>query len=246
MLAYIEDTEIRGKELIHLCLQDGWHLTSDIEIVDVAYVGVRGIGYETISFKKGSRVYTLLNNEKLKRHCQHLGVMYHCLYEDYSLVQENTYLTTEALLGYMILDNPTSIVHSSVLVIGYGNCGKDIARKLQALQAKITISNRGNKYQKMVLKQGYSFMPLESLELSKYDYVINTVPYPILDKGILNTKKDTCKIYDIASFPYGIKEENRCDMYYILSELPAKYAYKSATILIYKAISKREDVYVKR
>lgn len=249
MLAYINNEDLRGKALVALYVESGKDVTcstAKIEEVDVSYLGLKGKKYMDCQFKSGSRVYTLVYDEALEKYCDTLCVHYDFLYNDYELVQGNTYLTTEALLGFMVMDNAISIMQSRVLVIGYGNCGKDIAKKLKAMQAMIHVTNRGTHYRNMVMKHGYQFIPLETLSLHPYDFVINTVPSPVLSKEILSTKKDTCKIYDVASSPYGVKEEDRFNNYYILSGLPAKYAYKSAANLIYKAITKKEEIYVKR
>ncbi|MFV0395450.1 MAG: NAD(P)-dependent oxidoreductase [Coprobacillaceae bacterium] len=249
MLAYINDNDLRGKAVVDLLTISNYEVTtlqSRIEEVDFSYLGLKGENYLSCDFKLGSRVYTLVYDEVLEKYCKEKQVLYDYLYSDYHLVQGNTYLTTEALIGYMVMDNPISIMQSKVLVIGYGNCGKDIAKKLGAMQAIIHVTNRGTHHRSMVQKHGYQYVPVETLQLDAYDFVINTVPYPMLSKDILKSRKQTCKIYDVASSPYGIKEEDRCDNYYILGGLPAKYAYKSAAKLICKAITKKEEIYVKR
>lgn len=249
MLAYINDKDLRGKALVNIYLDAGYEVTtllSKIEEVDFSYLGLWGDAYMHCHFQPKSRVYTLVYNEELEKRCQENLVLYDYLYNDDALVQGNTFLTTEALIGYMVMDNPISIMDSHILIIGYGNCGKDIAKKCQMLQANIDVTNRGTHYQDSVLKQGYQFIPLETLKLDTYDYVINTVPYQLLKKPVLGSKKQACKIYDIASVPYGVAKENRCANYYILNGLPAKYAYKSAAKLIYKAITKKEEIYVKK
>lgn len=249
MLVYINNQDLRGKALVSLYEEAGKGVTtlrSKIGEVDLSYLGLRGDSYEKEHFRAGSRVYTLIYNATLAAHCKQSNVHYDYLYDDDDLVEGNTYLTTEALIGYMVMDNPISIVHSTILVIGFGNCGKDIAKKLKALQANIHVTNRGMHYQNAVIEHGYHFVSLDTLDLRNYDFVINTVPHPLVSKEIINTKKTSCKIYDLASFPYGLKEEDRCDNYYILGSLPAKYAYKSAAKLIYKAIIKKEEIYVKK
>lgn len=249
MLAYINNQDLRGKALVDLYEEAGKEVTtlrSKIGEVDLSYVGLRGNTYEKEHFKTGSRVYTLINNETLATHCKKTNVHYDYLYKDHDLVEGNTHLTTEALIAYIVMNNPISIIHSNILIIGYGNCGKDIAKKMKALQANVHVTNRGTHYQETVKKDGYHFVSLDILDLHKFDFVINTVPYPLLNTAIINTKKSTCKIYDLASYPYGLKEEDRCNHYYILGSLPAKYAYKSAAKLIYKAIIKKEEIYVKK
>lgn len=249
MLGYINEEDLRSCCVKELCSQKSHVVTSDqskIEEADYLYLGLNGSEYQNTKFKKGSRIYTLIKNPELERICTKQQCKYHCLYDEEVLVQGNTYLTSEGVIGYMINTNHRSIYDSTILVIGYGHCGRDLARKLKALQAKVTICNRGYYYKEKVIKQGYQYVCLDRLSLKQFDYIINTVPATILNKEILQTKETHAKIYDIASFPYGVAKENRDKEYYILSSLPSKYAYESAAMLIYQAMMKKEDQYVNR
>lgn len=249
MLGYIYEEDLRGCEVKRLCSEANYEVIDDkAEIIkaDFLYLGLKGKDFENSQFKQGSRVYTLTYNEALEAVCIEQNCHYYYLYDDFELIQNNTYLTTEALIGYMITSNDHCLYDSNILIIGYGNCGKDMAKKLKALQAKVTISNRGYSHKKNVIKNGYRYLPLEGLSLAHYEYIINTVPFPVITKDMLQTRKETAWIYDVASSPYGIDSQERIDKYSILSSLPSKYAYKSAAKLIYKAIMKKEDQYVKR
>lgn len=249
MLAYINDEDLRARELKKIYEQEGIQVTSSTSRLldaDFLYLGVKGNDFENATFFNDSRVYTLIENKMVAKRCKECDSTYCYLYNDFELIQNNTYLTTEALLAYMVIDNDISIRDSRVLIIGYGNCGIDIAKKLKALQAKVTICNRGYAHKKNVIKNGYQYICLDEISLEHYDYIINTVPVTILSKQILKTKKETAKIYDLASFPYGVKKQDRCSNYYILNSLPSKYAYKSAARLIYKAITKKEDENAKK
>lgn len=249
MIGYINDEDLRSRYVKELFKEVGMTVTSSMSKVkeaDFLYLGVKANNYLHVFLKPGCRVYTLIEDKEMSQRCKEEGYSYHYLYDDEELIEGNTYLTTEALIGYMVIDNDHSIKDSSVLIVGYGNCGKDLAKKLKAMQAKITVTNRKYRHKEEVLKTGYRYRCLETLKLTHYDYIINTVPSQVLTKEILDTKEKHAKIYDIASTPYGVAKENRTPEYYILSSLPSKYAYKSAAKLIYKAIMKKEDKNVKR
>lgn len=249
MLGYINDEDLRSCYVKELCTRDNVLVTSNLSKVgeaDFLYLGLNGSGYQQNKFKKNSRIYTLIRNKEMESKCQKEGYSYYCLYDEELLVEGNTYLTSEGLIGYMISNNDCSICNSTILIIGYGNCGSDLAKKLKAMQAKITICNRGYYYKEKAITRGYQYVCLDKLSLQQFDYIINTVPATILNKDILQTKKEHAKIYDIASFPYAVAKEDRDKEYYILSSLPSKYAYKSAAKLIYLAMMKKEDQYVKR
>lgn len=249
MLGYIYEEDLRGCEVKKLCSEANMEVINDkkdIMEADFLYLGIHGKDFENCNFKAKSRVYTLTYNKDLEASCIVQNCHYYFLYNDVELIQNNTYLTTEALIGYMITNTHQSLYDSNILIIGYGNCGKDIAKKVKAMQAKVTISNRGYKYKKEVIEKGYRYFPLEGLSLANYEYIINTVPFPVISQEMLQTREKTAWIYDIASSPYGLETKEKIDRYSILSSLPSKYAYKSAAKLIYKAIMKKEDQYVKR
>ena len=119
------------------------------------------------------------------------------MYSDEDFVVENTHISDEAVIAYMIIDNSISLSNSNVLILGYGHCGRDLAAKLEKFNAKVSISNRS----------------------------------------------DNCKIYDVASTPYGLKTCDRDESYHLLKQLPTKYAYDSSAKALYKAIKRAVDQY---
>ncbi|MFQ7173234.1 MAG: hypothetical protein ACLRQF_14860 [Thomasclavelia ramosa] len=64
------------------------------------------------------------------------------MYSDEDFVVENTHISDEAVIAYMIIDNSISLSNSNVLILGYGHCGRDLAAKLEKFNAKVSISNR--------------------------------------------------------------------------------------------------------
>lgn len=243
MLIYINNEDLRTNQLCNYFMDSNHKITtnkSDINQCDICYFGIWGKDHVDVQLKKDCSVYTLSFNEDIKILCKNFNSKYTVLYENQDVVKANAILTTEALLSYIISNNNISIHNSNVLVMGYGVCGKDISKKIHAMGAKVTVSNRNNKYKNEVIKTGLSYDTFECIDLSKYDFIINTVPFPVFTKEILDTLKASCKFYDIASAPYGVEENNRFEYYKLLPALPSKYAYKTAAYLIYDFISKRE------
>ena len=62
---------------------------------------------------------------------------------------------------------------------------------------------------------------------------------------MLATKTPNCQIYDIASKPYGLRNELKDANYHLLKQLPTKYAYQSSALALYKAIKRVVDNYAK-
>lgn len=246
MIVYINGNDNRCKYLAKLIEADGHRVETNINMLDVChilYLGRDGAGFEQVDFKPNAIVITLLKNQRLSYLSKLKGFNYEYLYHDDDFVWENTFICDEALIAYMIIDNKISLANAKVLILGYGHCGRDLANKLEAFKAKITIANRNNHYFDEVIKKGYSYHSLKHLNLDKYDYVINTIPKQILTRQILSTKKTGCKIYDIASKPYGMNIQDRDENYHLLKQLPTKYAYQSSALVLYQAIKKVIDRY---
>ena len=85
-------------------------------------------------------------------------------------------------------------------------------------------------------------MNLSDLNLSGYDYVINTVPHMIFDKRVLNTADMTSspEIFDIASAPGGVDFDRAKTLgipTYFLPGLPSVYSPDTAAEYIYDEIT---------
>lgn len=247
MIVYINGNDDRCKHLAKLITADGHRVETSVNMLgtcQILYLGRDGAGFEQVDFKSNAIVITLLKNQRLSYLSKLKGFNYEYLYCDDDFVWENTFISNEALIAYLIIDNKISLANSKVLILGYGHCGKDLAKKMDCFNVNITVANRDNHYYDEVIKNGYSYQSLNHLNLDKYDYVINTIPKQILTRQILKTKKPECKIYDIASKPYGVKIQDRDENYYLLKKLPTKYAYQSSALILYQAIKKVVDRYV--
>ncbi len=248
MLVYISDTETKKEALKILFGKDKVTTKKeDIQEADILYLGPTGEEYKKVAFKPESHIYTLLCNPAIARNAQKCHALYSVLYDDPKFVNANTHITTEGLIGYIITNTNTSIYHSRILVIGYGRCGQDIVRVMQCFKPSIDVANRQSHHIKEVEQQGCLYIPLESLlSLQEYDYIINTVAFPVLTKALLQTRKKTANIFDIASYPYGVLREDRVDEYHVLPALPTRYAMQTAAELLYQAIIEKEDEYARR
>lgn len=246
MIVYINGHDNRCKQLARLLEKDGYLIQDDSRLIsscDIIYLGKDGQGFESIDFKTGSLVTTLLKNQRFCYLSKLKGFNYCYLYSDEEFVNENTYICDEALIAYMIIDNQISISNSNVLILGYGHCGKDIASKLEKFNAKVSISNRNDYYHDDVVAKGYRYIRLDQLSLNDYDFIINTIPSQVITQDMLATKDPNCKIYDVASKPYGLMSSNRDETYHLLKQLPTKYAYKSSAKALFDAIKRAVDQY---
>lgn len=117
----------------------------------------------------------------------------------------NAISTAEGTIMEAIKNSNLNLHGSNTLVLGYGRCAKVLAKKLQGLDAKICIAARKPEDRYLANAYGYSAISLTDLleEVSKYDYIINTIPALILDRTVLSNIKKEATIIDIASAPGG-------------------------------------------
>lgn len=249
MLVYINGTDNRCKQLAKLMANDGYQIEDDrsyISSCQIVYLGKDGQGFERVEFAPNAIVLTLLKNQRLCYLSKLKGFKYDYLYHDEIFVNENTYISDEALIAYMIIDNNISLSNSRILILGYGHCGKDLANKLEQFNAKITVSNRNGRYHDEVVSKGYRYIRLNELTLNGYDFIINTIPSNIISDEVLATKDEQGQIYDVASKPYGLNSSQRDTNYHLLKQLPTKYAYRSSALALFKAIKRAVDQNVKK
>lgn len=249
MLVYINQMDNRCKYLAKLMTRDGYEVVDSQDKLPscmIVYLGVDGKNCKQDDFAFGSFVFTLLKNQRLEYLSKIKGFNYHYLYSDQTFVLENSYISDEALIAYMIIDNAISLNDSNILILGYGNCGKDLASKLARFNARISVSTREGHYRNEIILSGYRYLSLEELSLNGFDFIINTVPDNIIDEKMIETKDQDCQIYDIASKPYGLSNELRDVNYHLLKQLPTKYAYQSSALALYKAIKRAVDNHVEK
>lgn len=127
-----------------------------------------------------------------------------------SLTEKNAELTAKGIVKEA-LANSAVIENSSCLLIGYGFCGKAIARELAEYNASVDIMVRRESLKNEIMEAGFGYVPLNGYDkvcMEKYSYVFNTVPALILDDRLLSRLSHNVMIFDIASAPGG------CDFEY--------------------------------
>ena len=174
------------------------------------------------------------NNELIDL-CKKYNIKLYELLKDSEFINQNAFLTAKGAL-YLIHNGICDIKDKSVLIIGYGNISFHIAKLLTEQKCEFDIYTENILEKKFSSLEGYK--NIDSIN-EAYDIVINTIPNNLdIDYFIF---KDSI-IYDLASMPYGFKieeiEEKRID-YRILSNIPSKYAPKSAAIIIKKFIENK-------
>lgn len=129
--------------------------------------------------------------------------------KDSDFLNTNSTLTAEGLLSYIIRNTDCSITGARILIAGYGHCGEQIAAKLSALSAEISIFDKDPDRQKAAEDAGFPFYDIRSWPFvhADFDLIINTIPSPVFKSCFLRRLKKDCVLFEVASRPGGFDED---------------------------------------
>lgn len=162
-----------------------------------------------------------------------------CLSKSFAL--ENAVLTAEAAVSTVINSNQKSIYHSKILIIGFGKIGSVLTKYLVCMGAEVFVLARNDNALNLAQKMGAVPIKIgsKSVDLSRFDYVINTAPAFVLSEDELKTKSDDMLYFELASAPFGIDENIAKKLnfnIYKAPRLPGRYSSKSAAKIILNEI----------
>lgn len=163
------------------------------------------------------------------------------LYGSEPLTTQNAALTAEAAISLAVTHSPLALYQSKCLVTGYGRIGKLLAQRLQAMSAQVSVAARRKSDRALAMSFGHSVLPLtpESFRPGCFDFIFNTVPFPVLGCAQLERLKPHCLLVELASSPYGISLEG-CQAlglkYLLASSLPGRFSPSSAGRLYAQSI----------
>ncbi|WP_312060493.1 dipicolinate synthase subunit DpsA [Anaerotignum sp.] len=151
---------------------------------------------------------------------------------------ENAITTAEGAIAEAITLSTQNMNQENCLVLGYGRCAKAIAKRLQGLDAKVTIGARKEAAREDAKAQGYQGVSLDEVPelISTQQFIFNTIPTMVLDAKLIDKVNPDAVIIDIASSPGGTDFE-ACKKNGITAKLslgiPGRYSPKtSARILL--------------
>lgn len=175
--------------------------------------------------------------------CTYNEIPYYDLMKNEKIAILNAIATAEGTIMEAIQTSEINLHNSNCLILGYGRCAKVLAQKLKGLDASVTVAARSEEALASSEASGLRSIHLSdiTIHLSTYDFIFNTIPTIILDKGCLALVKQDVTIIDIASAPGGLDYEyalQRNLKAKLCLGLPGKVAPKtSADILVNKIIS---------
>lgn len=121
----------------------------------------------------------------------------------------NAISTAEGALQIAINETPKNLHGNNVLVLGFGRIGKVLSKMLDGIGAKVACEAR--KTTDLAWIKAYGYEPINLIELkenlNRFDIIINTIPYVVLDRDMLQEVKKDALIIDLASNPGGVDRE---------------------------------------
>lgn len=121
----------------------------------------------------------------------------------------NAISTAEGAIEIAIHETPKNLHGNNVLVLGFGRVGKILAKMLDGIGAHVACEAR--KTTDLAWIKAYGYEPINLIELkenlSRFDIIINTIPYVLLNKEMLQEVKKDAFIIDLASHPGGVDKQ---------------------------------------
>lgn len=163
------------------------------------------------------------------------------LLADESMTLKNAMATAEAALSIIINNTNATVFDTKILILGYGRIAKVLANYLESLHSKVTVCARKPVARTSAYLDGHTTIGFDCLDedIGKYNIIVNTVPYLILDQNKLQKIDSNALLLDLASKPGGIdfKAANEMNLKSIHAlSLPGKYSPKSSAEYIESAI----------
>lgn len=121
----------------------------------------------------------------------------------------NAISTAEGAIQIAIEETPKNLHGNSILVLGFGRVGKILAKMLDGIGAKVACEARKNADLAWIKAYGYEPINLTNLKenLNRFDIIINTIPFVVLNKEYLEEVQEDALIIDLASNPGGVDQK---------------------------------------
>ncbi len=166
--------------------------------------------------------------------------------EEEEIALQNAQITAEGIIAEAMMKYRGVIHKTSCLVLGYGKCGKAIAKRLRALGAKVTVCTNAKKEIYEAKREGFLVLCLEKLTLHKRcmgesQLIFHTIPVSVLSREYFSNCSKESIVFDIVStrvedkkwaMEYGIDYE-------IYPKIPEKYAPKAAAMIFAKYVERK-------
>ncbi len=187
-----------------------------------------------------SLVFAGKGTEEVKRFAKEKELSVTFLPEEKRYLLKNAQHTAEGTLAEIITRTDRRLDELCLLVYGYGNCGRAIARLLWLCGCEVWIWSR-ERGQALAEQDGFNVYPAPIKGLGMFDGVVNTVPDPIFPPDFLATMQKGSFFFQVASGDSGIHMQQAEDAgirFIPLHGLPGKYTPASEADAIWDEVTR--------
>ncbi|WP_018250179.1 dipicolinate synthase subunit DpsA [Orenia marismortui] len=157
----------------------------------------------------GSKFFIGFAKPKIKEWCKEYDIELIELAALDELAILNAIPTAEGAIEIAIREMPINLHNNNSFVLGLGRVGITLARMLKGMGSNTYGVARKPKDLARALEMGLNPVDFKDLanEISKADFIFNTVPVLILNGELLERVKSEAMIIDLASYPGGTNFE---------------------------------------
>ena len=181
------------------------------------------------NFREGTKVFGGMAGSALREFCRLRGLELYDYYarEDFQI--NNALLTAEGALGLMLGLDGLALSGRRAVLVGFGRISRLLAPRLAAMGMRILVMARKAEQRALAEAMGFAASDIGPFE-GGADFVINTVPAPVIGAEIL-AAAGRAHLIELASAPGGFileDAENLGASIVKASALPDKWARISA------------------
>lgn len=181
---------------------------------------------------KRQKIFAGVIPESFRRVCEEREITCYDFMCDEPMSLQNAVSTAEGAILEALLHKDTNLHMSNTLVLGYGRCGKALADRLGGLHACVTVCSNDANELALASLLGFQTLHLSKLcqNISRFEYIFNTIPVPVLNHKCLEKVSNNTLIIDIASNRTGADYEAAKQLHvnlHFCPGLPGKYAGES-------------------
>ena len=188
------------------------------------------------SLPEQSFVFIGKSTEKIRQVAAFKKLWLTAFLENDRYLTKNAEHTAEGVLAEILAKTDKRLSDLCLLIYGYGNCGRAIARLLWLCGCEIWVWSR-ERGKRLAEEDGFNLYPAPKLGFGMFDGVINTVPDPIFPSSLLSTIRRDASFFQVASGFSGIDPSTAEDLgfsFYPLHGLPGKYCPLSEAQILWE------------
>ena len=175
-------------------------VTRDGNTINAPLTGII-ISIQDILLCRPNFVFGGLIKQNLRNELSNHSIDFLDYYDSEALTVKNAVLTAEAAVAVAVNCTDFSIFGSKALVIGYGRIGRQLAKYLNVLGADVVATTRQDHIMACISADGITPEVTDNVTeiCGEFDYIFNTVPFPLLDRNFFKNCKKTAFIEDLAT-----------------------------------------------